>query len=835
MDPLSAIGVASSIIQFVDLGMKVATRLKEYNSATTDVPRSLRHISAQLPLLLSALDRMKTDVEVEKVDLDTRCILKGVVSGCKQQVEKVDKIIGKVLHVPGDSLVTKVQKVFVGLKNDEKVLAIEKNLQTYIQVLILHHLIEGPDTSSGVSEDTLYFEVPVRKASPFYERVELLQEIETQLYPAATSQVSNPVMIALSGQERAGKTQLAVEYCHQAKTVGQFQTIFWLNANTPENLSRSIESISDIVRRSKEGLKDREEKMDFVNKFLTNRWHPWLLVLDNYDPTKFENVLDFLPSHGSGGILFTCRSESFLKPCHIIRVPKFRDPDEINQLRSLLRNAVYGNKIDDVNSLLADGADPNTREYGHHGENTGRSLLSCAISDEKESIVKLFLAKGATTRPQDSGYVTALYRAASTGNTSLFKLILDHEDSVGLTQAPVNNAALVQAAEKGHEGIVRMILLHGGLQVDTEWAEKTPLGKAAEKGHTAVVQLLLDFGANSEAECENATPLALAAKGLHLETIKVLCKSGNAKVNVGDFTSHKRYSPLYYAIEHQDPFGTSPGDRDDMVKYLLESGADPNRSAGGKDQIPLQLASRRGHRNIVSMLLESGANPYPPHCIKSQSPICEAATWGHEEVVKVLLKVQAEIIDPKVRDEHQKEALIFASIKGHRSVVMALLEADVDINATGYLGKTPLLFALEKDQIPTARLLIKRGADVDLAGVNGKSPLLLAVEKGFDLTVREILESGSISDAKRRSNVRDADGETPLCLATLKGDEKVVKALLENRADHKVTNKFGDIPLDLALEKDHKYLIKIFEFGRTKEKWPMLQLCNGWQMYPDRE
>lgn len=157
MDPLSAVGVASSVVQFIDFGFKVATRLKEYNSTSTDVPKSLRHIAAQLPLLLNALDRVKTSAEVERVDLVTRCILKGVVSGCKQQVEKIDKIIDKVLHVPGDSLVTRVQKVFVGLRNDDKVLEIERSLQTYIQVLILHRVIEGQNDSWVTNEENHAF------------------------------------------------------------------------------------------------------------------------------------------------------------------------------------------------------------------------------------------------------------------------------------------------------------------------------------------------------------------------------------------------------------------------------------------------------------------------------------------------------------------------------------------------------------------------------------------------------------------------------------------------------------------------------------------------------
>ena len=804
MDPLSALGVASSIYQFVDLGIKVATRLKECNSAFTDVPKSLQHISAQLPLLINALDRMKTGVEVEKVDLDTRCILKGVVSGCKQQVEKIDKIIGKVLHVPGDSLVTKVQKVFVALKNDEKVLAIEKNLQTYIQVLILHHLIEGPDTSSGMSEDTLYFEVHVRKASPFHMRTELLQEIENYLYPAATSQVSKPLMIALVGQEKAGKTQLAVEYCHQVKALGQFQTIFWLNANTPESFTRSLESISDIVRRSKEGLKDGKEKMDYANKFLTNRWHPWLLVLDNYNPTEFKDVFEYLPSSGSGAILFTCHSEPFPNSGHIVQVPKFRGPSEIERLRSGLAFAVRKNNFDDVSSFLAEGADPNSRE----DSNGGWPCLHRAADNGNEAIVRLLLEKGPNSRIHgppysgNGGYVTALYWAASSGHTSITRLLLDYEDAAGLSpQAPGNNAVLNYAAEKGREETVLMMLQHGSVDVnDASWDGNTALGIAANYGHNEIVKLLLSYGADPEVESDEQTPLARAAAGNHLDVVKLLHTRGGANLNVGDFTTYGRRSPLWYAT---CAHGSGPG-WDDIVKYLLESGADPNRSGNGLS--PLQEASAQGQTNVVSMLLKYGANPYPSEYGGSDnSPICKAAQWAHEGVVKLLLQHQDQVIDTKIRDKQQGEALIYAAIKGHRNVVVALLEVGVDINCAGYLGKTPLLFAIEKNQIATARLLLRRGADFDRADANRTSPLFLAAKWNSDLIVKEILRAGGKTD------VQNADGETPLCLAALRGHEKVVKVLLENGADREATNKFGDTPLDLALEKDHKKVVEVLE------------------------
>lgn len=798
MDPLSAIGVAASIAQFVHLGMQVAARLKEYNAAATDVPKALQHISAQLPLLLRSLERVKTGIEVEKVDLDTRCILKGVVAGCMQQVEKIDRIIEKVLLVPGDSLVTKVQKVFVGLKNDEKILAIQKNLQTYISVLILHRVIHGPDASLGVNEDSSYFEVRVKKISPFLARVETMQNLEAQLFPAATAQVQTPIVVALVGPDRAGKTQLAVEYCYQAKDIGQFQTIFWVNAATPENLCRSLESISDIVRHTKEGLKDRDEKIDFVKSFLGNRWHPWLLVLDGYDHTVFENVMEFLPSTGSGALLFTSRHDLLPDASHVLRVPKFRKPDEIESLRKSLVFAAKQENIEEAESLLANGADPDSREL------SGWPCLHRAVNDQKEALVKLLLANGANSRIQGppycggDGYVTALYWAASSGNTSITRMLLDHEDAVGLTpEAPGNNAILRYAAERGREETVRMMIEHGSVHIAGRGERKeNALGLAAEKGHTAVVKLLLDYGADPEAESGGVTPLILAAKENHLDTVKVLCLQGKANVNTGFYN---RQSALGCAAQT----GGGCGAWDEMVRYLLEQGADPNRR-GQTATFPLQEAALRDFDNVVSMLLAHGADPFPSKCA-GYSPVEEAARCGYDTVVNLLLKSEAK--DAAIRNKQLEKALILASIKGHRDVILTLLEAGVDINCIGYRGKTALLFAIQNGQIPSTRLLIRRGARQDLPDDDGMLPLFLAAEYGFDPVVTELIVRHGI----KNPDVRNAKGETPFCLAAAKGHEKVCRVLLDGGAKPDYTNKYGDTPLDLAVEGGHKEIVELIE------------------------
>lgn len=82
--------------------------------------------------------------------------------------------------------------------------------------------------------------------------------------------------------------------------------------------------------------------------------------------------------------------------------------------------------------------------------------------------------------------------------------------------------ALSYAADKGHLGVVRILLDHGAnVNVKDTFYGETPLGWAAYRGHTDIVKLLLDKGAEAKAGA-----LMTAVELGHIEIVKAVLEKG---------------------------------------------------------------------------------------------------------------------------------------------------------------------------------------------------------------------------------------------------------------------------------------------------------------------
>jgi ankyrin repeat protein len=665
MDPLSAIGLASAVVQFIDFGLKVAKRLEEFNSREPGVcPRSLQVICTQLPLLLNALGRIKSDSQIKNLDFDTKCILRGMVSGCTAQIAEIDSMMNEISRIPGDSFKVKIKKVFTSLKYDEKIWEIERNLHTYISVLILHHVVDSTDEPLSPVEDT-FFDVRERRVSPFVERPSLMQELESHLHDAARSQTKNPTILILAGEEGVGKTQLALGYCYQAHSLRQFRTVFWLDASTLESLYLGFEGIYATIKRSTDG--SRMEKIGFVTGFLNELWHPWLLVLDNYDSAAlYNNIVEFLPHRGYGGIILITRSQAQNGLGKVLQIPKFLTLEDQKQLNSLLAQEIQRKDFEGIKTLVSQGADVNTLIWGEWP-----CLHRVALFGLEDAFTFL-LEQGASPNPPVK-IRKPLYWAASGGHESICRLLLDYEDAtVPISNPADNQAAFNAAAEAGSLGITRMILSRREVRLNNKnQYGKTPLQNAATSGHVEMLKFLIDQGALLEDHSQADEARIGAAGAGHLEAVKVLCSKGKVNPNVQDGQGR---TALYYAAALKDT-KSNQENGEEMAKFLLAKGADPNplSSADG----PLHQAALHGHLNMVHLLLEHGADPTRDG--NGWCPLTNAIKYKSPEAMNLLLQVK--ISDPMVRNAWLERSLLYASRVGERGAVLQLLRAGANINA----------------------------------------------------------------------------------------------------------------------------------------------------------
>ena len=100
-----------------------------------------------------------------------------------------------------------------------------------------------------------------------------------------------------------------------------------------------------------------------------------------------------------------------------------------------------------------------------------------------------------------------------------------------------------------------------------------------------------------------------------------------------------------------------------------------------------------------------------------------------------------------------EESLMEACHRGLKDAVSFLLSRDVDVNAQGLNGCTPLHEACRGGHVDIARLLLNAGAVVDGRDHLGLAPLHYACVKGHVETVRVLLEQEMdpevVSDALR--------------------------------------------------------------------------------------
>lgn len=192
-EALAAFGLASAIVQLIDFGTKIVTRLSDFSAKVEEVPKTFRLIKVQLPLIFNTLQQIKDQADARQVNEETAEALKAVIVECTATVQQLDEILTKALPNGKDSSWQKYRKALSSLAQDKKIAQLQASIERYIPTLTFYQTVvisksskdlpfraatQTPDTNPPQSTQKPCFMVRFEQDSNFVGREDELRDIE---------------------------------------------------------------------------------------------------------------------------------------------------------------------------------------------------------------------------------------------------------------------------------------------------------------------------------------------------------------------------------------------------------------------------------------------------------------------------------------------------------------------------------------------------------------------------------------------------------------------------------------------------------------------------------
>ncbi len=293
-------------------------------------------------------------------------------------------------------------------------------------------------------------------------------------------------------------------------------------------------------------------------------------------------------------------------------------------------------------------------------------------------------------------------------------------------------------------------------------------------------------------------------------------------VDIDRLDEYSQQTPLMCAV-------SSANAGVDMIRFLLEHGANVNAVEQEYQKTVLGLAVQSGNVDKIQLILDAGAD------IRYQSPdgydvlinamhgrdilqdqnlistlnllisrgaavngissygetaIKVAAHVGRFDAVKLLLNAGA---NP---EQLEWTELMHAIVFGSLEQVKLLLEQGADQDVRDCWHRTPWLLSIQMGELPKAKLLLAAGANHNDVGNGGKTPLMYAVENNRLSVLQWLIAEGFDIEAT------DDFDNTALIIAAEYGATDCVRILLEAGANPSRINHCDGKAIKITTNKE---------------------------------
>ncbi|KIW12585.1 hypothetical protein PV08_09863 [Exophiala spinifera] len=256
---------------------------------------------------------------------------------------------------------------------------------------------------------------------------------------------------------------------------------------------------------------------------------------------------------------------------------------------------------------------------------TNRTPLQEAIMFSHVHMVRYLLEEGASVTTEDDCGWTPLHEAAWQATPEIAKMLIEHGAYIDSTNIDTPADAKLPGVEVsiGEDGC-KPFHLATYIQLIDQGTEEIDNATVDSPQDRKVPEFRLNMG---QVGC---TPLHLAAIRGEFELFELLKLHG---ANI-EFCDSSGLTPLHRTVQAERSDGTLQ-----IIKSLLDAGAEIDVRDKRRQETTLQMASRLGRVDRIEYLLQRGANPEAINRFGENSlQLAEAA--GHAEAARLILEYQ---------------------------------------------------------------------------------------------------------------------------------------------------------------------------------------------------